>query len=568
MSYNFSNKEVSDILRNISAVYQIKNMNQFQIRAYETAADSVEHTNSEIKDLWESGQLDEVPGLGKSLRGYLDELFSTGKVKHFDEVAKDLPKNLFRFLVIPGVGPKTAVKLAEEGVKDIHDLEKKIQSGELVKKGLGEKTLGNIARGIEEYKRKSDRILLPVAGEVAKTVIEHLKKHPSVKQVNTLGSLRRRLATVGDIDISASSADPKAVIEHFAKHPDISHVVEAGDRTSTIALKNGIRVDLMVQPPELYGNLLQHFTGGKNHNIKFRSLALKKGFSVSDNGTKELKSGKLHKFEHEEGVYELFKMQTPPPEMREDQGEIEAAIEHKLPDLVKIQDIRGDLHTHSTWSDGRESIEVMAKEAKRLGREYIVMSDHSYPNLLDFDKRLREIEQVNYSVNGIRVISGLEVNINADMTLQVPDNVLEKHEVILVSIHTAFRQPKEVMTQRIIKALEHPLVNVLCHPTARMLLEREGIEADWEKIFEKAKNLGKIIEINAFPNRLDLPDNLVRLAKEIGVKFSIDTDSHHSKHLSLMEYGVSVARRGWCEKEDIINTLSLTEIKRILNRIK
>jgi DNA polymerase (family X) len=568
MSYNFTNKQISDLFRNISAVYQIKNMNSFQIRAYETAADSVEHTNSEIKDLWETGQMDDVPGLGKGLRSYLDELFSTGEVKHFDEVSEGIPHNLSEFLKIPGVGPKTALKIAESNVDNISDLEQKIKKGSLEKKGFTPKALENILRGIEEYKRKSDRILLPVAGEVAKTVIEHLKKHPKVKQVNTLGSLRRRLATVGDIDISAESEDPRAIIDHFAKHPDISHVVEAGDRTSTIALKNGIRVDLMVTPPELYGNLLQHFTGGKNHNIKFRSLALKKGFSVSDNGTKELKTGKLHKFEKEEEVYQLFKMQTPPPELREDQGEIEAALEHKLPNLVKLEDIRGDLHTHSTWSDGRESIETMAREAKRLGREYIVLSDHSYPNLLDFKKRLKDIEQVNDSVKGIRVISGLEVNINADMTLQVPDSVLEMHEVILVSIHTAFRQPKEEMTARILKALENPFVDVLCHPTARMLLEREGIEAEWETVFKAAKKLGKIIEINAFPNRLDLPDNLVRLARQTGVQFSIDTDSHHSKHLSLMEYGVSVARRGWCEKKDIINTLSLGEIRRILKRIK
>jgi DNA polymerase (family 10) len=377
--------------------------------------------------------------------------------------------------------------------------------------------------------------------------------------------LRRRLATVGDIDISASSDKPKAVIAHFEKTPGISHVVEAGDRTSTIALKNGIRVDLMVQPPELYGNLLQHFTGGKNHNIKFRSLALKKGFSLSDNGTKELKTGKLHKFTEEESIYQLLGMDCPEPELREDQGEIEAALAHKLPDLVELSDIKGDLHTHSLWSDGRASIEAMAEEAAQLGREYIVLSDHSYPRLLDFEKRLKEIEQVNSSQKEIRVISGLEVNINADMTLQVPDSVLKMHEVILVSIHTAFRQPREEMTKRIVTALENPYVHILSHPTGRMLLEREGVEADWEEIFAKAAKLGKIMEINAFPNRLDLPDNLIRLAKNAGVKFSIDTDSHHPSHLSLMEYGVSMAKRGWVEKKEVINCLPFEELMSILN---
>lgn len=568
MSYNFTNKQIAELFRNISAVYQIKNMNSFQIRAYDLAADSVEHASSEIKDLWETDKLDEVPGLGKSLRAYLDELFTTGKVKHFEEVSKEIPDRLFEFLKIPGVGPKTAFKIAEAGIDSIFDLERKIESGFLEKKGFTPKGLANILRGIKEYKRKSDRILLPVAGEVARAVIAHLKKHPAVLQVNTLGSLRRRLATVGDIDISVASEKPAEVIEYFSKTPETSHVVEAGDRTSTIALKNGIRVDLMVQPPELYGNLLQHLTGGKSHNIKFRSLALKKGFSVSDNGVTELKTKKINKFEKEEEVYDFFNMQTPPPELREDQGEIEAALAHKLPDLVRLEDIKGDLHTHSTWSDGREPIETMVREAKRLGREYIVMSDHSYPNLLDFRKRLNEIEHVNSSVNGIRVISGLEVNINADMTLQVPDNVLAMHEVILVSIHTAFRQPKEEMTKRIITALENPLVNGLCHPTARMLLEREGIDADWEEVFKIAVKLNKIIEINAFPNRLDLPDSLVRLAKSFGVKFSIDTDAHHSSHLDLMEYGVSVARRGWLEKKDVVNTLPLQELRGIIKTIR
>jgi len=568
MSYNFTNKEVADLLHNISAVYQIKDFNQFQIRAYDTAADTIEHLNSELKDIWETGELDSIPGLGEKLRAYIDELFRTGKVKHFEEVSEKVPDNLFHFLVIPGVGPKTAMKLAETGIKDFHDLEKRIKEGKLEGAGLSEKILANIARGIEEYKRRSDRILLPVAAEIAKDVIDHLFKHPSVKRADTLGSLRRRLSTVGDIDISAASDKPFEVIEHFKKTPGISHVVEAGDRTSTIALRNGIRVDLMVQPPELYGNLLQHFTGGKNHNIRVRSLALKKGYSVSDNGTKELKSGKLHKFTDEEAVYKLLEMECPPPELREDQGEVEAALAHKLPNLVELEDIKGDLHTHSLWSDGRASIEEMAKEAKRLGREYIVMSDHSYPNLLDFKKRLKEIEHVNDSVEGFRVISGLEVNINADMTLQVPDEILQMHEVILVSIHTAFRQPKEEMTKRIIRALENPNVDILSHPTGRMLLEREGIEADWEVIFQKVKDLGKTLEINAFPNRLDLPDNLVRKAKEYGVRFSIDTDSHHINHLSLMEYGVSVARRGWCVKDDIVNTLPLAELKSILKDVK
>src|SRR3990167_6176878 len=568
MSYNFSNKQVADLLRNISAVYQIKDMNSFQIRAYDLAADSIDHVNSELKDLWETGQLDEIPGLGEKLRSYIDELFRTGKVKHFEDISKGIPESLFTLLNVPGVGPKTAFKLSQAGVEDISDLEKKIKSGQLVKKDFSEKILSNVLRGVEEYNRRSDRILLPIAGETAKGVINHLLKHPSVKRADTLGSLRRRLATVGDIDISVASNEPEEVIAHFAKTPGISRVVEAGDRTSTIVLKNGIRVDLMVQPPADYGSLLHHFTGSKSHNIKMRSLARDKGYSISEYGVKEIETNKVVHIAEEEKVYELMGMETPPPELREDQGEVEAAIEGKLPKLVELEDIKGDLHTHSLWSDGRASIAEMAKEAAKLGRDYIIMSDHSYPNLLDFRKRLSEIEHLNDSQSKIRVISGLEVNINADMSLQVSDEILKIHEVILVSIHTAFHQSKEEMTKRILIALENPYVDIFAHPTGRMLLEREGIEADWEVIFKRAKELGKIMEINAFPNRLDLPDNLVRLAKDCGVKFSVDTDSHHTEHLSLMEYGVAVARRGWCETGDIINTLPLTALKRILSHVK
>ncbi|MEX0616579.1 MAG: DNA polymerase/3'-5' exonuclease PolX [Candidatus Woykebacteria bacterium] len=564
MEPNFTNKSVSEILRNVSAAYQVKGANPFQIRAYDLAADSIEHATSELKDLWESGNLDQIPGIGENLQKYLDELFKTGKVKHFEKILQSVPEEMFQFMKIPGVGPKTAFKLAEAGVISIEDLESRIKTGWLVKKGFSEKILQNILRGIEEFKRKSDRILLPVAGEIAKQVVEYLKQNSEVKSADTLGSLRRRVSTVGDIDIAVASSNPETVINHLTKFPGISRVVEAGDRTATIALASGIRVDLMVQPIEHYGSLLHHFTGSKSHNIHMRSVARSKGYSISEYGIKELKSGEMLKCETEDKVYSLFYMQTPPPELREDSGEIEAAVKHQLPDLIEIDDVKGDLQSHSTWSDGQNSIRDVAKAAEKLGREYIALTDHSYPST-NFKARLRDIEQYNYSNKGIRVISGLEVNINADYTLQVPDEILAEHEVILVSIHTSFRQPVGEMTRRIIKALENPNVDIFAHPTGRLLLEREGIDADWEKIFKVAAKLGKFLEINAFPNRLDLPDILIREAKRFGVRFSIGTDSHQVGQLSLMEYGVANARRGWVESKDVINTLPYKKIKDILD---
>ncbi len=563
MKNEFTNKNIADLLRNVSAVYQLEESNPFQVRAYDLAADSIEHTSSEIKEVWEKGNLDQIPRLGEHIRKYIGELFRTGKVKHFDKVLSSVPESMFEFLKVSGVGPKTAYKLADAGVVSIEDLERRIKSGWLAKKGFSEKNLQNILGGVEEFKRKSDRILLPVAAEAAKKIIDYLKKDKSAVAADSLGSLRRKVATVGDIDISVATHEPKEVIEHFKKYPGTSRVVESGDRTATISLRDGTRVDLMVQPPEQYGSLLHHFTGSKNHNIHMRSIAREKGYSISEYGIQKIKTGESIKCATEDDVYTLFDMQTPPPELREDTGEVEAALAHNLPKLIKLSGIKGDMQTHSVWSDGQNTIEEMALAASRLGREYIALTDHSYPST-DFNKRLKEIEQFNYSQNKIRVISGLEVNINVDASLQVTDDVLAKHEVVLVSIHTSFRQPKEEMTRRIIKALENPYVDIFAHPTGRLLLEREGIDADWEKIFKTAVKFNKFLEINASTDRLDLPDNLIREAKRCGVRFSIGTDSHQVDQLSLMEYGVANARRGWVEAKDVINTLSYKKIKDIL----
>ncbi len=564
MKKKFSNKDIAILLRDVSAAHQVKGENYFQIRAYDLAADAIENAGSDVRTLWEAGELAKIPGIGSNIANYLDELLSTGKVKHFEKAFEKLPKSMFELLKISGIGPKTAFKLAQAGTKSILDLEKKINQGTLIKKGFGEKTLAKITLGISEFKRKSDRILLPAAWVVAQDVITHLKKHKGVLFADTLGSLRRKVSTVADVDISVATNNPKEVINHFTKYPGTDHVIEAGERSATITTRGVIRVDLMVQPPQHYGTLLHHFTGSKAHNIHMRKIAKEKGYSISEYGVKELKAGKLIEMKMEEDVYSLLDMQTPPPELREDTGEIEAALQDKLPNLIKLKDIRGDLHTHSFWTDGQDSVAAMAKAAEKLGREYIALTDHSYPNL-KYERRLKEIEQYNYSQDDIRVISGLEVNINADSTLQIPDEILAKHDLIFVSIHTSFRQSRQEMTKRIITAMENPNVHVLAHPTGRLLLEREGVNADWAKIFKRVSQLGKFIEIDGFPNRLDLPDGLVREAKKIGVKFSVDTDSHQTNHLNLMEYGIAVARRGWLEKHDVINTLPYSKLRDILN---
>lgn len=567
MAHTFSNQEIADLLSSVAAAYTIKGMNRFQVIAYENAASGVEHATSDLKDLWQDGKLGEVPGVGEHLEKYLAELFTTGEVKHFKQVMGGIPKAVFELLKIPGIGPKTALKLAELKVIGIDDLKDKIESGYLVENGFSEKTLANINRGMEEYFRRSDRLLLPIASEIAATVSEYLEKSPDVLRIDPLGSLRRKLATIGDIDFAVATKKPKEVIEYFTKFPGARSVVEAGEFSSTIHLKNGINVDILVQPPEHYGSLLQHFTGSKHHNIHLRKYALEHGFSISEQGVKELKSNKLIEMKDESEVYKLLKMQTPISEIREDTGEIEAALKHTLPTFIEEGDLKGDLHTHTSWSDGQNTIKEMADTARKLGREYIAITDHSYPNM-KFKDRIKAIEQYNDSQKDLRVIYGLEVNINADASLQVPDEILKMHQWNTASIHTAFRQSREEMTSRIIKALEHPYIDALSHPTGRLLLEREGIEADWEQIFAVAVKLDKVMEINSFPNRLDLPDSLVREAVRAKVKFVINTDSHQPFHLELLPFGVSVARRGWVEKDMVINTLPWSKFKGIMRKIQ
>ncbi len=567
MAHTFTNQEIADLLSSVAAAYTLKGFNRFQVIAYENAASGVEHATSDLKDLWQDGKIGEIPGVGEHLEKYLNELFTEGEVKHFAEVMKGIPKAVFPLLKVPGVGPKTALKMAEAGVGSVEDLKAKIESGELSKKGFSEKNLINILRGVEEYSRRSKRLLLPIAAEIAATVQEYLEKSPDLLRIEPLGSMRRKLATIGDIDFAVATKKPKEVIEYFTHFPGARSVVEAGEFSSTIHLKNGINVDILVQPPEHYGSLLQHFTGSKHHNIHLRNYALKNGYSVSEQGVKEVKSGKLIEMKNESDVYKLLNMQTPIPEIREDTGEIEAALKHTLPTFIDEGDLRGDLHTHTSWSDGQNTIKEMADTALKLGREYIAITDHSYPSLR-FKDRIKAIEQYNDSQSDLRVIFGLEVNINADATLQVPDEVLKMHQWNTASIHTAFRQPREEMTSRIIKALEHPYIDALSHPTGRLLLDREGIDADWEKIFTAAVKLGKVIEINSFPNRLDLPDSLVREAVKSKVKFVINSDSHQPFHLELLPFGVSVARRGWVEKDMVLNTLPWSKFKSIIRKVE
>lgn len=574
-----SNKQIAQLLRIVSAAYAIKGEDYFKIVAYEKAADSVEHATSELKDLWDDGKLDTIPGLGKAMQGYLDELFRTGKVKHFESIKKDLPQGMFELLGIPGMGPKSAHKLAKElKIKDIKDLEKAARTGKIRNlDGFGEKSEKDILASIAEFKGRTQRYILPFAFACTQRVVEHLRQIRECTKVEPLGSLRRMVSTVGDIDIAVASLNPAKVISHFKNFREVSRVLEAGPRTSSVVLKNGIQIDLMIQPPDAFGALLQHFTGSKNHNIRLREYALKRGMSLSEYGIKV--HGKIKKFSSEEEFYKFLGLDFIEPELREDSGEIEAAAKHRLPNLVRLDDIRGDIHLHSNFPIepshdlGANYFEQIVKKAKNSGYQYIGLSDHSpsysthsKKQIIDLiKKRTAKIEQLKSSHKNIRILNLLEIDILADGRLSVPEEGLKLLDGSIAGIHSSHHQDKQRITQRMLVACQSPYVQVISHPTGRLLQQRESYGVDWPLVFEACKKTATILEINAWPNRLDLPDLLVKDAIKDGVKLVINTDAHHVDQMDNMIFGVAVARRGWATQKDIVNTLHWWDFRRLFN---
>lgn len=583
-----TNWDIVRLLRKVAASYIILNEKKFrfQIIAYERAADSIEHATAEIKDLWKEGKLNSLPGIGSSLVSHLDELFKTGKVKHFEELTKQLPESMFPLLDIPGFGPKKAYRLVKElNLKNpktvIKNLEKEARAGNIrIIEGFGEKSETDIIEGISRFRArdaKITRMTLPYADSIAQRVITYLKKSPYVLRADPLGSLRRMVSTVGDIDIAVSTINQNEVLYYFVKFPH-RRIIEKGQTTASLILENGSQVDLMVQPPESYGALLQHFTGSKNHNIHLREWALQKGMSLSEYGIKI--KNKIKEFTTEEDFYRALGMDFIVPELREDTGEIEAALKHKLPSLVALSDLKGDLHTHSSYNLepshdlGHNPMAEMIKKAVSLNYQYLAftehnpsISNHSENQILSImEKRNKTIEQINKSTKSIRIINMLEVDILTDGKLSMSNNVLNDLDGTIASVHSSFNQPKERMTTRIISALKNPYVRILGHPTGRLLGKRESYNADWNQIFDFCAKHDKALEINCWPDRLDLPDMLVKEAIKYGVKMVISTDAHAVEEMDLMHYGVAVARRGWAEKNDILNTLEYNDFIKWLHK--
>lgn len=556
-----TNLQIAELLRQVASAYQYKDQNKykFQVIAYNRAADSIEHYTSELKDMWDDGKLDDVPSIGASIAKHLDELFKTGKSNHFEDLMKDIPKEAFILMALPKVGLKTAMKMLSELSKD--ELSEKLAQADKL---------------INRVKRH----LLPYAQNIAFEATEWIKEGGNIDKIDVLGSLRRKSATVGDIDIAVATDKPELVIERFVNYPKKQKVIEKGTKTASIMLPSDVQVDILVTKQEAFGNALQHFTGSKNHNIKLREFSLKKGLSMNEFRILDKKNNKPKSFDNEKSLYNYLGLDFIEPELREDTGEIEAAKVNKLPKLIELHDVKGDLQIHSNFDIetshdiGANSMEEIVEKGKSLDYEYIAFTEHNpskkghnEKQIVELLKKKREkINKLNYSIRGIKVFNSLEIDINKDGSLSVPSEELETLDFALVSIHSVFDLSKSDMTKRVITALSHPKVKVFAHPTARKINEREGVELDWEKIFEFALKNNKWIEINADPMRLDLPDSLVRDAVKLGVKLTLGTDTHEVSMMDNMQYGVYVARRGWAEKKNVINCLSLNEFEKELKR--
>jgi len=581
-----SNQQIAELFRNVAAAYSIKDERKyyFQIIAYQRAADAIDNSTAEIKDLFNQKSLESLPGVGPSIKSHIEELLRTGKVSRFKWVFENIPDAVFPLLKITSFGPKRAYKLVKTfGLRNpesvVDDLEKiAIENKISPLTGFGEKSQNDILIAIKEYKEgksKQRRMTLPFAAELAKKITDFLRENPNVLQASALGSLRRMVSTIGDIDIAVASNNSEKVIDHFVSYPYKERIIEKGKSSASILISGGYQVDLIVQPVESFGSLLQHFTGSKDHNIHLRELAIKKGLSLSEKGIKKIKDPKagLTTYSTEKDFYNALGLDLIPPEMRENTGEIELSAKHKLPHLIKLSDIKGDLHLHSNFSIepshdlGRSSMQDMLSKAEELKYEYLGFSEHN-PSVSKHNdnqcyeilkKRDEKIEQIKSDMKSVRIIKLLEVDILASGELSLSDKSLSLLDGAIVSVHSAFSLDRKKMTARILNALKHPRAKILAHPTGRLINERQGYDLDWKAVFDFCKKNNKALEINSWPNRLDLPDTVVKDAVLSGVKLVIDTDSHAAYQMDLMEYGVSVARRGWVKKSDIINTLSYNE---------
>lgn len=573
-AHKFTNKEIIVVLKEVLAALEVKDGNRFKIRAYQNVITSIESLTSSVFDLWEKNRLSEIPGVGFGIEKALEELFEKGKIPEFEMIKHGLPEGMFSLIGLRGIGAKKAFKLAT--AFSLHDrstaIEKLVEAAQNQQirhlESFGEKSEKDILDAVTDLKKTKNekkRMLLIHAEQIAERVLTHMKEIPEVIKIDALGSLRRRNSTVGDLDIVVATNDAPRVLEHFKTFSEIEEILVEGDKKVSVNLKNDVQVDIRTTEPAAYGAMLQYSTGSKAHNVLLRTYSLEMGMSISEYGIKE--KGNLIQFENEQDMYAYLKLDYVEPEIRLGKDEINLARTHKLPNLVQLSDIKGEIHTHTIASDGVDTLEDMVKSAIEIGYEYIGISDHS-PSVQSrghdevsriVDMQRKKIDAFNSAQDKIKVLYGYEVNILSDGTLGLPDEFLSKLDYGIASIHTSFTQDRNKLTERICNALKNPYITMIGHPSSRLINERDPIDVDWDKIFDACVFYGKYLEINSQPNRLDLADDLVYEARKKGVRFIINTDSHEKGTLSLIKYGIDVARRGMCEKTHILNTLGLND---------
>jgi DNA polymerase (family X) len=569
------NEEIVKILEDIADLLELKGENIFKARAYQKAARSIEFLSEDIDKLVAENRLRDIPGVGEAISKKLTELINTGHMEYYVKLRAEFPAGIGTLLEVPGIGPRTALLIARElQVTTLEELEKAIEEGRVA--GLprmGEKTAQNILRRIKTYRKKKSeqRIPLGTALTVSDSLIVELNKVSGLKNITTAGSLRRFRDTIGDIDIMGTADDPAEAINEFTTLSQVREVLEKGTTKASVIVFDGLQVDLRLLDHDSLGSALQYFTGSKQHNIDLRKRAERMGLSLSEYGITNMVTGRLEKFVTEEEFYKRQGLDYIPPEIREGQDEIALAEKGMLPRLLEPADIKGDLHMHSDWSDGNESLEGLAQAAQQRGYQYIAITDHStslgIARGLDTERihhQIQEIRELNLKMKGIHVFTGMEVDIRANGALDMPEEVLAELDIVLASVHSGMNQSEEQMTQRVIRAIENPLVDVIAHPTGRLLGEREPVAINLEKVFKAAVKHGTALEINAMPSRLDLKDTHIYQAREMGIKLMINTDAHQAGHLNYMRFGVGTARRGWCEAKDILNTFPLDEFKSYL----
>ena len=566
-------KDIADIFRKIAMILELKGENVFRIRAYERAAQNVEELGDKIEDLAKKEELTTIPGIGSDLSSKIKEIIDTGICGYYEQLKKDTPAGLLEMLKVQGLGPKT-VKLIYEKLKidTIEKLERAARTKKLqTLEGIREKTEENILRGISILKEGKARTPLYFALSIASDFINNLKKIKGVEKIEVAGSMRRRRETVRDIDILVVSKNPDRVMDKFVSLPRVKDILARGSTKSSVITEDNMQVDLRILDKKSFGAALVYFTGSKEFNIKLRQLAIKKGLKVNEYGVFKGKKNLAAKTESE--IFSLMKMAFIPPELREDRGEIEQALKDKLPKLITLSDIKGDFHIHSNYSDGVAKIEELAKEARKYKYEYIGISDHSQSlrianglSVKEVHKKIEEIKEVNKKVKGVRVFCGTEVDILSNGKLDYPDSLLKQMDVVIAAIHTGFKQSKAQLTKRIISACKNKYVNIIAHPTGRLWGIREGYEIDLDQILKAARDYNVALEINCYPERLDINDSGALRAKRAGVKLALGTDAHRLEQFAFMGLGVDVGRRGWLEKKDVINCMSLGGIEKWLKK--